>query len=205
MLFNSLRYVVKENSDVDNCDLIIYSPKTLSDIDDIPCFLSADDFNKDFRIVKSIFESEREQHEIDEKTKFFKRVSRSRNQIRDISYNNGFNLFYTQTFDHNKYSVYCENQLYNEFIRDYLKDYIKYRNNRYNVDMAYLIIPDVHSDGAFHYHGLVRGDWDLTRYSSDMPDFFNLPAYIRRKVLKGEDVFTVSLYNPASAGILSPL
>lgn len=191
MIFNSLRYVIKENSDVDNCDLIIYSPKTLSDIDDIPCFMSADEFNEDFRIVKSIYEPEREEHETDEKTKFFKRVSRSKNMIRDISYNNGFNLFYTQTFNHDKFTVYDENKLYNEFIRGYLKDYIKYRNSK-GSDMAYLIIPDMHKDNAFHYHGLVRGDWDLTEYKRD--ELNGLPHYIRKEVLKGNRVFTQKHY-----------
>lgn len=201
MIYNSLRYVVKTNSDVDNCDLVIYSPRTLSDIDDIPCFLSADEYNKYFKDTGGIYETERKQSDLDEKTKFFKRVSRSRNMIRDISYNNQFKYFYTQTFDHNKYSVYNENLLHDEFIRGYLKDYIKYRNNRYNSDMAYIIIPDVHKDGAYHYHGLVRGDWDLIKYSTDMPDFEKLPGYIRRKVLKGEDVFIIHHCKPDLVGI----
>lgn len=174
MTWDNMVYVHKVNRDVENSELIVYSPRKGFTEDDIPDCMTYTDFNK-------YFSQWREPNsELSEPDKFKFRVIRSKNLIRDVIYNNHFEYFFTQTFDHKRFNVYQESELYNQFIRSSLKDWV-YKRNKKKADISYIFVPDLHADGAFHYHGLVRGDWEFQSYRYD----FGLPRYIKDTVKKG--------------------
>lgn len=178
MTWDNMVYVHKVNRDVENSELIIYSPRKGFTEDDIPDCMTYTDFNKYFSLWREA------NSELSEPDKFKYRVIRSKNLIRDVIYNNQFQYFFTQTFDHTRYNVYQETELYNQFIRSSLKDWV-YKRNLKKADISYIFVPDLHADGAFHYHGLVRGDWDFVSYRFD----FGLPRYIKDTVKRGQKIW----------------
>lgn len=86
--------------------------------------------------------------------RFKRNVSRSVNEIYDIARSNEFNWFITLTFDSKKVNRY-----------DYCScaDAVKKFTNRIRqYGCKWLIVPEQHKDGAYHFHGLVQGDLPLT-------------------------------------------
>lgn len=86
------------------------------------------------------------------KDKLSNNLIRAKNKIFELSMCNDFEYFVTLTLDPKKYDRYdLSNYIKDlgQFIRDYRK--------KYDVDIQYLLIPEQHSDGAWHMHGLVRG------------------------------------------------
>lgn len=80
-------------------------------------------------------------------------LRRTKDTIRDIALENDFDLFCTFTFDKTKHDRY-----------NY--DHCKYvletwlatqRNKRNSPNLRYLVVPELHKDGAIHFHALLGG------------------------------------------------
>lgn len=78
-------------------------------------------------------------------------LSRTKKNIRELALCNNFEFFATLTVNKN----YCDRYDL-EICEDHLKKLFK-KYKRINPDFFYLFIAEKHKDGAFHFHGLVRG------------------------------------------------
>lgn len=82
-------------------------------------------------------------------------LSRTKRHIREISLCNNFTHFATLTINSSNCDRYSL-----EKCQDLLKKHLrrsKDQARRKNIDFAYIFITEKHKDGAFHFHGLVKG------------------------------------------------
>lgn len=86
--------------------------------------------------------------------RFRNNVSRSMNEIYDIARSNKFNWFINLTLDGKKVNRYD----YGSCV-DAIK---KFTDRLRKLGCRWLIVPEQHKDGAYHFHGLVQGDLPLT-------------------------------------------
>ena len=116
--------------------------------------------DNDFRIVKVKFcrnsgfeELKKRNSFIDVNSEEVKRcsLSRTKRNIRELALCNNFEYFVTFTVNSEK----CDRFSLND-VQDKLKK-ILHKIKRKNKDFAYLIITEKHLNGAFHFHGLVKG------------------------------------------------
>lgn len=85
-------------------------------------------------------------------------LSRSRRRIRELALANDFKYFATLTINSNscdRYSLEETQELVRKTIKAYKRKYGEF---------AYLFITEKHKDGAFHFHGLVKGLSDNDLY-----------------------------------------
>ena len=117
-----------------------------------------------FRIVKvkscknSGFEEINKKHNfVDVNSEEIQRqsLSRTKRNIRELALCNDFEYFATFTVNSEK----CDRYVLNE-VQDKLKK-VLHKIKRNNKDFAFLIITEKHKDGAFHFHGLIKGISDL--------------------------------------------
>lgn len=91
-------------------------------------------------------------------------LSRTKRLFTDYAYCNRFSLFFTFTFDGTKHNRYD--------LQDLKCKVCKFFNNyRYRVDSSfrYMMIPELHKDGAVHFHGLCT-----------VPDGVCSPLYVEK-------------------------
>ena len=82
-------------------------------------------------------------------------LSRTKRNIRELALCNDFEYFATFTVNSEKCDRYSLND-----VQDKLKK-VLHKIKRNNKDFAFLIITEKHKDGAFHFHGLIKGISDL--------------------------------------------
>lgn len=82
-------------------------------------------------------------------------LSRTKRNIRELALSNNFEYFCTITINSLKSDRYNL-----DVVQKNLKKILK-KIKRKNSDFAYLIITEKHKDGAFHFHGLIKGITDL--------------------------------------------
>lgn len=120
--------------------------------------------NNNFRIVRvkscrnSGFEEIKKRNTfVDVNSEEIKRqsLSRTKRNIRELALCNDFEYFATFTVNSEK----CDRYVLND-VQDKLKK-ILHKIKRNNKDFAFLIITEKHKDGAFHFHGLIKGISDL--------------------------------------------
>lgn len=110
---------------------------------------------------------EKKPHNKEAYTKEIERISlsRTKREIKELALSNQFEYFATLTINANDCDRHhlqqCQDRL-----RKLLKKY-----KRKNKNFAYLFITEKHKDGAFHFHGLVKGldKTDLERFRLGMP------------------------------------
>lgn len=78
-------------------------------------------------------------------------LSRTRRNVRELALCNNFEYFCTFTVN----SEMCDRYSLDDVQERITKIFKKIKRN--NSDFAYLIITERHKDGAFHFHGLVKG------------------------------------------------
>lgn len=115
-------------------------------------------------------------------------ISRTRSRIFELALCNNFDYFCTFTFGRNFDRANLK-QCYSQFA-----DFIRVLNRRDGYDVKYLLIPEKHSDGSWHMHGLIRGlpASDLHRFNStdwDLSIGNKLPKYIINAVSSGRDIY----------------
>ena len=79
-------------------------------------------------------------------------ISRARTKIFEYAICNDFDYFVTLTVNNDfldRYDLKAYIKKLGQFIRDYRK--------KHNVNIQYLLIPEKHTDGAWHMHGLIKG------------------------------------------------
>lgn len=79
-------------------------------------------------------------------------ISRARSQVFGYAYCNSWDYFVTLTISPEKYDRYD--------LKAYMKDLGKFINNystHQGSKIKYLLIPELHKDGAWHMHGLISG------------------------------------------------
>ena len=101
-------------------------------------------------------------------------LSRSKTNVLELAYCNNWDMFVTITFDkekvNNRYNV--QETLHN--MRVWFNNYKK----RKCPDLKYLLIPELHKDGAVHVHGLVSG--------IDMADFKLFSSYSEEEIIRND-------------------
>lgn len=136
--------------------------------------------NNNFRIVKvkscrnSGFEEIKKKNSfIDVNSEEIKRqsLSRTKRNIRELALCNDFEYFATFTVNSEK----CDRYSLNE-VQDKLKK-VLHKIKRNNKDFAFLIITEKHKNGAFHFHGLVKGITDL---------YINDNGYLSSRIFNNE-------------------
>lgn len=136
-----------------------------------------------FRIIctkddNTVFYNNKEHHITDDEELDRISISRAKRRIRQYSKCNNFEYFITVTINSancNRYSLSdCQ-----KLLRKTLKFY-----KRKNSDFAYLFITEKHVDGAYHFHGLLKGinDEDLIELKKE--DFSERSWYKMTKKLK---------------------
>lgn len=114
-------------------------------------------------------------------------ISRARMKIFEYALCNDWQWFFTGTLDATKYD---RNDL-GKFNTDFAQ-FIRNFNRKYGLKIQYLVVPEQHTKGGWHMHGLIRGlPMELLRQ-------FNLkehiPKKIRQKVKHGFDVYDWTSY-----------
>lgn len=82
-------------------------------------------------------------------------LSRTKRNIRELCLCNDFEYFCTLTINSSNCDRYSL-----DIVQDKLKK-ILHKIKRKNKDFSYILITEKHKDGAFHFHGLVKGFDDL--------------------------------------------
>lgn len=86
------------------------------------------------------------------KEKLSNNIARARSKIFEYAICNSFDYFVTLTVN----SQYLDRYDLGEYIKklgQFIRDYRK----KYGCDIQYLLIPEKHTDGAWHLHGLIKG------------------------------------------------
>lgn len=96
-----------------------------------------------------------------------KSIARTKTTISDYILCNDFDHFATFTFDpkkigeKNRYDfLYCANEL-----SEWLRTEQQHHKRKYNTGFRYLIVPEQHKDGAWHFHAIIGG------YLGSTPNF----------------------------------
>lgn len=136
--------------------------------------------------------------EVDSDHKDSGRLKRSLNRSKQKIYEHARSLkwewFVTFTFNPEKVDSYN----YDECSR-VLREWLKYYKKNYAPDLKYLVIPELHQSGRWHFHGVLfnLGNIALTYHGlSYGKHVYNMPVYDYgfSTVTKVSDVFRVSHY-----------
>lgn len=101
-------------------------------------------------------------------------AARARRRLFELARCNHFDLFITLTLDREKVDRYD--------IRAVTKKLNTWLDNRVRRHgLKYLLVPELHKDGAYHYHGLINSDavrlFDSGRTYKDGRTIYNLPDW----------------------------
>lgn len=93
------------------------------------------------------------------KQKEIENHARAIQKVYDYAKSNDFEWFITLTFDKDKVNRYDYDS-----VSAALSAWTKALNNNSNCGkFAWLIVPEQHDDGAYHFHGLIKGDLPVTQ------------------------------------------
>lgn len=96
---------------------------------------------------------------------------RSKSKIKDIAYCNEWDWFISLTFNGEKVNRY-DYDLVVQKMTDWLKN-----NKRVCRDMKYIVVPEMHLDGAWHFHGLFSNCDDLQFTESNIENVYNVGKF----------------------------
>lgn len=101
-------------------------------------------------------------------------VRRSRTIINDYVLTNPFDLFATFTFDPKKVDRYSKLDVYKK-MQGWLN-----RQKKQHPDFGYIIVPEKHQDGAYHFHALLNcygGELTPTNIYKSGKLVYNMPGF----------------------------
>lgn len=116
-------------------------------------------------------------------------ISRTRKVLYEYSMCNDFDYFCTFTIDKNKFNRYDLKSFYDTFSKT-----IRNFSFRNNLDLRYIFVPELHSDGAIHLHGIVGGlplSFLHAFTLADQP----LPYYILDKINNNEPCYSFPFFS----------
>lgn len=105
--------------------------------------------------------------EINNQLKLTNNLVRAKNTINDIALANDFKYFFTLTFN----PSYDRYELYN--LLRLFRNHLRVLRDNSNKSIKYLIVPEQHKDGAWHFHGF---------FSDDIEDFIYFNEYGYRTI-----------------------
>lgn len=109
----------------------------------------------------------------------YESFARSKRTVIDYGMNNDWDYFVTITFDGKKVDRYNAQRVLQK-LQDALKDYRRY----YDSNFAYVLVPELHDDGAIHWHGLFKiGRTDLIERHWDYEKhciYYRIDLFYRR-------------------------
>lgn len=114
-------------------------------------------------------------------------LSRTRKRIFEIAACNPWEWFFTGTLDGEKVDRNDLNKTFkqlSQFIRDYRK--------KTGCNVKYMIVPEQHKAGGWHFHGLLHGLPEEQLFKFCITD--KIPLRIKRTIQNGTDVWTWSDY-----------
>lgn len=79
-------------------------------------------------------------------------LRRTKQKIYDIAFANDWEYFVTVTFDKEKVDRFN----YDDVVKKYSKQLDNLKQREFK-DMAYMMVPELHENGAYHFHGLIKG------------------------------------------------
>ncbi len=86
---------------------------------------------------------------------------RAKRMIREYSFNNNWSYFITITINKNNFDRYNNKELIIKRITKYFNNY----RNAIDNSFRYLLVPELHEDGALHFHGyVVMKDTSLLKF-----------------------------------------
>jgi len=109
-------------------------------------------------------------------------IRRARRRISELVKANPWEWFFTFTVNDKNFNRYDLEGIYkalSQFFRNYSRDH--------ELKIKYLIVPETHKDGAWHFHGFLMGlpVSHLTRFTKEHTG----SKYINEKVAKGEAMY----------------
>ncbi len=125
-----------------------------------------------------------------ERGKLENSISRTKNRIYELAICNPWEFFVTFTLDEKKHDRFDLPTVYSR-ISKFFNNY----NSRYGGDVKYLIVPEPHKNGAWHFHGFVSGlpmshlkefsssdhlPYKMLEYMAQGHKLYNWPAYAER-------------------------
>lgn len=96
-----------------------------------------------------VVKEEKEKTEFDNERSRASSMNRTINAIYSIARANVWQYFFTMTFNSEKIDRYD----YDKCVKS-MSTWLRHSRERYAPDMKYLIVPEKHEDGAWHFHGL---------------------------------------------------
>lgn len=84
--------------------------------------------------------------------KFAQSYCRARSMVLQYSLCNKWDYFITITVDPKKFDRWCLDDIY-KYMSQWFRDYYK----KYGSKIRYVLVPEHHKDGAWHFHGLISG------------------------------------------------
>lgn len=116
--------------------------------------------------------------EINSFNKLENNLVRAKNTINDIALANDFKYFFTLTFNpkYDRYDVY---QLLNKF-----RSHLRSMRSASGLSIKYLLVPEQHKDGAWHFHGF---------FSDAIEDFIYFNEYGYRSIRNMDNLGFVNI------------
>ena len=114
-------------------------------------------------------------------------ISRARATVAELGFCNPWDYFFTFTIDkryYDRYNLKDFKKVLSQWIRDYRK--------KYDVDIKYLLIPEQHEDGAWHFHGFLYGLPIEHLKQFELGD--KMGKYIADKVINGDVIYNWKSY-----------
>ena len=103
-------------------------------------------------------------------------MNRTINKVYEIARSNQWEYFFTMTFDGKKVNRYD----YSECVKK-MTHWLNDMRKLYSPDMKYLVVPERHKDGAYHFHGLFYDIGRLPMVDSGIKHnrrkIYNLPTF----------------------------
>lgn len=108
-------------------------------------------------------------------------ISRARRFVLDVCLSNNFSFFFTGTLSPetgDRFDIRWYHKKLSQFIRDQRK--------KYNSKIEFILVPEQHKNGAWHFHGLINvPDMALSKFPPTAPRrlleglYFNWPDYAK--------------------------
>ena len=111
--------------------------------------------------TSSNIEAKVKKDNIDNYLKLDNHLVRAKNTINDIALANDFRYFFTLTFSP-KFDRFDLYQLLNKF-----RSHLRVMRDNSGKSIKYLIVPEQHKDGAWHFHGFFSNDIEPFIYFND--------------------------------------
>lgn len=121
-------------------------------------------------------------------SKLVESLIRSKRNVFEYAFSNDWDYFATFTINKNKFDRYNLNAYHTAFSH-WLRNYFR---RKFNDNVQYLCIPEMHKDGAWHEHALIKGISKQHFKLFDIND--KLPHYIRKKLLSGGEIYNCPAY-----------